>query len=71
MSVGIFITFLAVFLSYKLILEDNKNYILLSIIFMIWAFSTYQLFMILYITMSVFCFVIIYRERYLIKKMLT
>ena len=53
---------IAVGTSYAAILRKNKKLYCISILLLIWIFSTYQIFVVLYIVMAVACFVLAYHR---------
>ncbi|WP_244834520.1 glucosyltransferase domain-containing protein [Clostridium sp. BJN0001] len=61
-NVGLLLTILAVGISYYSIIKHNNLFKFLSIIIMIWSFSTYQTFVILYIALCIICFMLYYRN---------
>ena len=67
-AVAILCTIISVLLSFIAITENKNSMKLVSIILIIWAFSTYQLFMILFISLSIFSFILFYRKLYLDRK---
>lgn len=53
----------AVAFSYLGLLKKRKLCLLMALPLMIWAFSTYQIFCVLYVVMAVACFMVYYRSR--------
>lgn len=61
-SVAMMLTIVSVYMCFWSIINKNTFIKLLSIVPMIWAFSTYQSFMILYIALCIFSFMIFYKD---------
>lgn len=57
-SMGLFLTMLASFISYYLIFNNKTKWRIIPISLMIWSFSTYQTFIELYIAVVIFCFIV-------------
>ncbi len=61
-SVALLLTILAVFMCYYGILNKNLLIKILAIIPMIWAFATYQAFVIVFIVLAITCFLLLHRR---------
>lgn len=57
-SLGVLFTFVAVLISFFAIINNDMTGKVVSVILMIWSFSTYQSFMILYIATTILCFLL-------------
>lgn len=61
-SVGLLLTICSVTISYYAIITNKISCKIIAVIMMIWSFSTYQSFTLLYIALSIICYILYYKK---------
>lgn len=62
-AIAIFLTAISILMSFWGILNNKKFAKVLSIVLMVWIFSTYQLFIVLYVAGAIFSFLLFYKHK--------